>query len=87
MYAIRSYYGFTILIIPEGSHRVRRYSVRSKLVKNVLAASVVLALGLAGLIADSVLTHLDRNELQRLQVENLSQRDELHRLAVRNNFV
>ena len=74
---------FTILIIPEGSHQVRRFGVRSAVVKGFLAASVVLALGLAGLIADYVMTNLDRNELQRLQVENLSQREELHSLVVK----
>ncbi len=74
---------FTILIIPEGSHQVRRFGVRSTVVKGFLAASVILALGLAGLIADYVMTNLDRNELQRLQVENLSQREELHLLVVK----
>lgn len=74
---------FTILIIPEGSHRVRRFSVRRSLVKGTLAATLVLALGLVGLIADYGMTSLDRNELQRLQVENHEQRDELHRLVVK----
>ena len=72
---------FTILIIPEGSHQVRRFAVRSAVVKGVLAASVVLALGFTGLIVDYVMTNLDRHELQRLQVENLSQREELHHLV------
>jgi murein DD-endopeptidase MepM/ murein hydrolase activator NlpD len=74
---------FTILIIPEGSHHVRRYGVRGTVVKRVLAVSVVLALGFVGLVTDYVMTNLDRNELQRLQVENLSQREELHRLVVK----
>ena len=73
---------FTILIIPEGSHQVRRFAVRSAVVKGVLAASVVLALGLTGLIIDYVTTNFDRHELQRLQVENLSQREELNQLVV-----
>lgn len=74
---------FTILVIPEGSHQVRRFTLRSKVFKGVLAASALLVLGLSGLIVDYVMTNLDRNELERLQVENLSQREELHRLAVR----
>ncbi len=73
---------FTILIIPEGSHQVRRFAVCSAVVKGVLAASVVLALGLTGLIIDYVTTNFDRHELQRLQVENLSQREELNQLVV-----
>lgn len=73
---------FTILVIPEGSHQVRRFGVRSTVIKQALAVVVVLALGLTGLIADYLMTSLDRNELQRLQVENLAQREELHRLVV-----
>ena len=63
---------FTILIIPEGSHQVRRFGVRSTVVKGFLAASVVLVLGLVGLISDYVMTNFDRKELQRLQVETLA---------------
>ena len=74
---------FTILVIPEGSHQVRRYGLRLSVLKRIAAAAVVLALGLAGLITDYVLTNLDQNELERLQVENLSQREELHRLVVK----
>jgi murein DD-endopeptidase MepM/ murein hydrolase activator NlpD len=74
---------FTILVIPEGSHQVRRFGVRLSALKRIAAAAVVLALGLAGLITDYVLTNLDQNELERLQVENLSQREELHRLVVK----
>ena len=73
---------FTILIIPEGSHQVRRFAVRSAVIKGLLAVSVILALGLTGLIVDYVMTNLDRHELQRLQVENLSQREELNHLVV-----
>ena len=58
---------FTIMIIPEGSHQVRRFAVRSSVIKGALAFSVVLVLGLTGLVADYVMTNLDRNELQRLQ--------------------
>ena len=74
---------FTILVIPEGSHQVRRFGVRLSVLKRIAAAAVVLALGLTGLITDYVLTNLDQNELERLQVENLSQREELHRLVVK----
>ncbi len=74
---------FTILVIPEGSHQVRRFGVRLSVLKRIAAAAVVLALGLAGLITDYVLTNFDQNELERLQVENLSQREELHRLVVK----
>jgi len=72
---------FTILIIPEGSHQVRRFAVRSTVIKGIVAASVILALGLTALIVDYAMTNLDRHELQRLQVENLSQREELDQLV------
>lgn len=74
---------FTILVIPEGSHQVRRFGVSLSVVKRIAAVAVVLTLGLVGLIADYALTNIDRNELKRLQVENLSQREELHRLVVK----
>jgi len=74
---------FTILVIPEGSHQVRRFGVRLSVLKRIAAAAVVLALGLTGLITDYVLTNFDQNELERLQVENLSQREDLHRLVVK----
>ncbi len=71
------------MVIPEGSHQVRRFGVRLSVLKGIAAAAVVVVLGLAGLIADYVLTNLDRHEFARLQVENLSQREELHRLVVK----
>ena len=74
---------FTILVIPEGSHQVRRFGVRMNMIKGAAFAAVILLLGLAVLITDYVLTNFDRNELERLQVENLSQREELHRLVVK----
>jgi murein DD-endopeptidase MepM/ murein hydrolase activator NlpD len=74
---------FTILIIPEGSHRVRRFSLRSNLLKLVAAAAVILTVAVSGLIIDYTMTQLDRSELQRLQVENFAQREELQRLAVK----
>jgi murein DD-endopeptidase MepM/ murein hydrolase activator NlpD len=74
---------FTILIIPEGSHRVRRFALRSNLLKSVAAAAVILVLALSGLIIDYTMTKLDESELQRLQVENFAQREELQRLAVK----
>jgi murein DD-endopeptidase MepM/ murein hydrolase activator NlpD len=73
---------FTILIIPEGSHRVRRFALRSSILKWAVAAIVVMAVGVCGLVIDYAKTQLDRDELQRLQAENLSQREELHRLVV-----
>ncbi len=74
---------FTILVIPEGSHRVRRYGLKRSALTWTAASLLVFLLGLGGLIFDYVRTNLDRAELNRLQVENGEQRDELHRLVVK----
>jgi len=72
---------YTILIIPEGSHQVRRYRLRRSVV-NTLAASlglVLLGLGVAGW--DYLSIHLDQVEFSRLQSESQEQKLELARLA------
>jgi murein DD-endopeptidase MepM/ murein hydrolase activator NlpD len=74
---------FTVLVIPEGSHRVRRFGVKRSALNWVAAVLVVFFLGLSALVFDYVRTNLDRDELNRLQVENSAQRDELHRLVVK----
>lgn len=74
---------FTILVIPEGSHRVRRYGLKRSALTWAAASLLVFLLGLGGLVFDYVRTNLDRAELNRLQVENGEQRDELHRLVVK----
>ena len=73
---------FNVLIIPEGSHQVRRYGVSMATIKKSIAALALLVLGLVGLLADYVMTTLDRNEFDRLKTENLVQKEELHRLDV-----
>jgi murein DD-endopeptidase MepM/ murein hydrolase activator NlpD len=73
---------FTILVIPEGSHQVRRFALRSALLKWALAAALLLVTGLSGLVVDYVATNLDRSELERLKLENLTQREEMQRLVV-----
>jgi murein DD-endopeptidase MepM/ murein hydrolase activator NlpD len=74
---------FTVLIIPEGSHRVRRFSVRRRLLSGVLACSLIFLLGLALVLTDYFRTNVDRTELQRLRAENRSQQKELHQLSAR----
>lgn len=72
---------FTVLIIPEGSHRVRRYLVRRDVVKIAggLVLVFLLTVGLLGF--DYVRTSLDRGELAKLRVENHSQLKELRSLT------
>ncbi len=72
---------FTILVIPEGSHQVRRFALRSSLLKWTAAVSALFVIAVAGLSIDYFDIKLDRSELQRLQVENIAQREELQRVA------
>ncbi len=74
---------YSILIIPEGSHRVLRYGINRSTLKKAIVAAVVCVLALGGILADYVMTNLDRLELERLQVENRAQQEELHRLVVK----
>ena len=74
---------FTILVIPEGSHQVRRFGLKRTVLQYSIAAAVVVLLGLSALIVDYIRTNLDHNELERLQVENQLQREELHQLVVK----
>lgn len=74
---------FTILVIPEGSHRVRRFGVKRSLLNGVACGLVLFLLGLSALVFDYVRTNLDQSEFARLQVENREQRDEMRRLVVK----
>lgn len=73
---------YNIMVIPEGSCQVRRYGIKMATIKKIVVASIVLVVGLCLLITDYILSNIDEAEFERLQVENLTQRDELTRLAV-----
>ena len=72
---------FTVLVIPEGSHRVRRFGVRRATLKAAFSAIVVLSVGVSLLVFDYVRTRVDRDELQHLRVRNGIQQQHLHQLA------
>ena len=72
---------FTVLIIPEGSHKVRRFNLRRGPLQAVLAGALVLLLVGTGLIVDYFRTSLDRSELHRLKAQNRTQQKDLTRLA------
>jgi len=72
---------FTILIIPEGSHRVRRIGVRRGLLQAAGAVALVLLVTVSLLLTDYFRTSLDRNELHRLKAQNRNQQKEMRRLA------
>jgi murein DD-endopeptidase MepM/ murein hydrolase activator NlpD len=72
---------FTVLVIPEGSHRVRRFNLRRGPLQAVLAVALLLLLVVTGLLVDYFRTSLDRRELHRLKAQNRTQQKELTRLA------
>lgn len=72
---------YTFLIIPEGSHRVRRLALPRKKLLSLLTLAAVVAVGLCGMTTHYVLINLDKAELSHLREENQNQRNELQRLV------
>lgn len=76
---------FTVLIIPEGSHRVRRFSVKRTALQ--VASGVLLFSLIASCLAFAhyLQINFDQQELQKLQAQNRTQQRELHRLSASLN--
>jgi len=74
---------FTVLVIPEGSHRVRRFGLKRSALNWALFGLLAFCMGLGGLLFDYARTHLDRTEFSRLKAENRSQREELDSLVAK----
>jgi len=72
---------YTFLIIPEGSHQVRRLSFKRSVLNAWAACAVLVLVGLSAMTYDYTVSVLDQAELSRLQVENRRQRNELQRLV------
>jgi len=72
---------FTVLIIPEGSHQVRRFNVRRRVLQWLAGIGVVALVAVGWLAFDYFHTHLNRRELVRLKSENRNQQMELQRLT------
>lgn len=74
---------FTILIIPEGSHRVRRFALKLSTLKWTAAGvAVSLLLGL-GLTIFALRANYDRNEFERLRDEARVHQQEMGRLVAK----
>lgn len=74
---------YTILLIPEGSHKVRRYMIGRKWLYSVaVTLGFVLVFG-GFLLLDYFRTNVDRSELKRLRVQNQVQQNELREFANR----
>ncbi|WP_027714429.1 M23 family metallopeptidase [Desulfuromonas sp. TF] len=72
---------FTVLIIPEGSHRVRRFSIKRGALQGVITAGSILLLAVSLLLVDYIRTNIDRQELHRLQAQSNAQQQEVQSLA------
>jgi murein DD-endopeptidase MepM/ murein hydrolase activator NlpD len=72
---------YTFLIIPEGSHQVRRFNMKRSVLNVWISFVAIVFVGLTAMTVDYVVSELDQAELDRLQVENQQQRNELQRLV------
>ncbi|PLX77288.1 MAG: peptidase M23 [Desulfuromonas sp.] len=72
---------YTFLIIPEGSHQVRRFNIKRSVLKACLACALVVMTGFGAMTVDYIVSELDQAELERLQTENRQQRNELQSLV------
>ena len=61
---------YTVLLIPEGSHKVRRFMVGRKWLYSLAATLGVTLLFGSFLLLDYFRTNVDRSELKRLRVQN-----------------
>lgn len=74
---------YTILLIPEGSHKVRRLMVGRRWFYSVMATLGIVFMVGTFLLVDYFRTNVDRSELKRLRVQNQLQQNELREFANR----
>jgi len=72
---------YTVLVIPEGSHQVRRFALRRRWLGVVSALGVTLLLGVALLLYDYARVRVDHGELARLRAENHERLGDMQRLT------
>jgi murein DD-endopeptidase MepM/ murein hydrolase activator NlpD len=72
---------YMILIIPEGSHQVRRFALKRFWLGATAMLGVVFLVGIALLGFDYYRINLDRETLSRLKTETRTQQQELQRLT------
>jgi murein DD-endopeptidase MepM/ murein hydrolase activator NlpD len=74
---------FTILVIPEGSHRVRRFALKRSTLRWAAAVSACCLLLLLGLTGFALRASFDQNEFERLRAEARIHQQEMGQLAAR----
>lgn len=72
---------YSIIIIPEGHRRTRRFQVKRTWAQWLVASMVVAILAVAGLAYYSCQLHFDRAELQRLRTERRDYQQNLRRMT------
>ncbi len=72
---------YTILVIPEGSHQVRRFALKRRWLGMAAGLVVFFLVGVGLLGFDYYRINLDRGEFGRLKVENRTQQQNLRRLT------
>lgn len=72
---------YSIIVIPEGHRRTRRFQVKRSWARFLAAALVVAVLTVGGLVYHCCRIHLDRAELQRLRAERRDYRQNLRLMA------
>lgn len=72
---------YTVLVIPEGSHQVRRFNLKRGVLRAVSILSLVCLATLGVLAYDYFQLNVDYFELDRLRGENIAQKKELRQLA------
>lgn len=72
---------YTILLIPEGSHRVKRFIFKRSTVKLALSVSITIFAGFLLAMVDYYRTTVDARELTQLRSENRAQYQELMQLT------
>lgn len=72
---------FTVLVIPEGSHRVKRLVFTRGVLKSALMLVIILFAGLSLTMYDYYRTNVDSDELAHLRVENRQQHRDLLQLT------
>jgi murein DD-endopeptidase MepM/ murein hydrolase activator NlpD len=74
---------FTILVIPEGSHRVRRFALKRSTLRWAAVVSVGCLLLLLGLTGFALRANFDQGEFERLRAEARLHQQEMGQLAAR----
>ncbi|NJC87651.1 MAG: M23 family peptidase [Desulfuromonas sp.] len=74
---------FTILIIPEGSHRVRRFALKLSALKWSAAGAACCVLLVIGLAVFALKANFDRSEFERLREQSRMHRQEMEQLVAK----